>query len=218
MTVMRQSWVDVAFLHWRYEPAIVRPLVPRALDLDLHDGAAWVTLVPFTIEGPVPYLTSFAETNVRTYARDRAGGNGVWFFSLDAARLLAVIAARTGYALPYFWSRMRVRRDGQSARYTSRRLQGPRASSDVEIRIGEPIVQETALDTFLTMRLRLYAHRLGRIWKADVAHPPWPLQRATATLVKDSLLTAGGLPKPAGEPLVHYAKRVDVSIGPLVAL
>src|ERR1044072_7418861 len=118
MTVMRQSWVDVSFLHWRYDPAIVRPLVPRELDLDLYDGAAWVTLVPFTIEGPVPYLTSFAETNVRPYARDRAAGHRVWSFPPDAARLLAVIAARTGYALPYFWSSMRLACDGRSARYT----------------------------------------------------------------------------------------------------
>src|SRR4051794_9569410 len=33
MTVMRQSWRDVAFLHWRYDPALVRPLVPRGLEL-----------------------------------------------------------------------------------------------------------------------------------------------------------------------------------------
>ena len=121
MTVMRQSWLDVAFLHWRYDPAIVRPLVPRGLELDLHDGAAWIGLVPFTIAGltlprapAVPYLSNFPETNVRTYATDRTGGAGVWFFSLDAARLLAVVGARVGYGLPYFWSRMRVESDGHA--------------------------------------------------------------------------------------------------------
>ena len=83
MNVMRQSWLDVAFLHWRYDPAIVRPLVPRGLELDLYDGAAWIGLVPFTIEGltlphapAVPYLSNFPETNVRTYATDRTGGRG----------------------------------------------------------------------------------------------------------------------------------------------
>ena len=225
MTVMRQSWNDVSFLHWRYDPAVVRPLVPRGLELDLYDGAAWVSLVPFFISGltppgvpPTPYLANFPETNVRTYARDHSGGSGVWFFSLDAARLLAVIAARTGYALPYFWSKMRVRCDGRTARYTSQRLHIPRASSDVEVQIGSPIAQETALDTFLTMRLRLYASRFGRIWKADVQHRPWPLQQASATVVNDGLVTAGGLPTPEGDPIVHYAKRVDVNVGPLGTL
>src|SRR5512142_728880 len=109
MTVMRQSWNDVSFLHWRYEPEAVRPLVPRGLELDVFDGSAWVGLVPFHITGltapaasSIPYLSNFPETNVRTYATDRTGKAGVWFFSLDAARLLAVIGARAGYALPYF--------------------------------------------------------------------------------------------------------------------
>jgi uncharacterized protein YqjF (DUF2071 family) len=225
MNVMRQSWLDVSFLHWRYDPAVVRPLVPRALELDLYDGAAWVGLVPFYIEGltlprapSIPYLSNFPETNVRTYARDATGGRGVWFFSLDAARLLAVAGARAGYALPYFWSAMRVACDGRVARYTSTRIQPPRATSDVEVRIGEPIVDASPLDLFLTMRLRLYAERLGRLWKADIAHPPWPLQHATATRCRDSLIAAAGLPQPQGDPLTHYAKRVDVLVGPLTLL
>ena len=44
---MRQSWHDVSFLHWRYEPAVVRPLVPRGLELDVYDGVrAGVSLMP----------------------------------------------------------------------------------------------------------------------------------------------------------------------------
>lgn len=221
MNVMRQSWVDVSFLHWRYEPAVVRPLVPRGLELDLFDGAAWISLVPFYITGltlpsapAVPYLSHFPETNVRTYARDRTGGNGVWFFSLDAARLLAVAGGRLGFGLPYFWSNMRLACDGRTARYTSERIQRPKASSDVEVVIGDPLPHPTELDLFLTMRLRLYAERLGRIWKADVAHPPWPLHRAEATRCRDTLVTASGLPKTPGAPLVHFAKRVDVMVGP----
>jgi len=136
---------------------------------------------------------------------------------LDAARLLAVLGARIGYALPYFWARMRVECDGQSARYRSRRLHAPEAGSEIETRIGEPIVSGE-LELFLTLRLRLYAHRLGRIWKADVAHPPWPLQRASVIRCRESLIRAAGLPEPTGEPLVHYAKRVDVTVGPLLPL
>jgi uncharacterized protein YqjF (DUF2071 family) len=217
---MRQSWLDVSFLHWRYDPEIVRPLVPQGLELDLFDGAAWVGLIPFRIRGltlphapPVPYLSNFPETNVRTYARDRTGGAGVWFFSLDAARLLAVAGARAIYGLPYFWSAMRVKCDGRTARYTSSRIQ-PTALSDVEVQIGERIADPDPLDLFLTMRLRLYAKRLGRLWKADVTHPPWPLRRATVTLCRDSLVSASGLPAPEGVALAHYAKRLNVLVGP----
>jgi uncharacterized protein YqjF (DUF2071 family) len=225
MTIMRQSWLDVSFLHWRYDPAVVRPLVPRGLELDLYDGTAWVGLVPFYITGltaphapSVPYLSNFPETNVRTYARDRKGGNGAWFFSLDAARVLAVIGARAGYGLPYYWSRMRLASDGRTARYSSERLHGPAASSDIEVRIGDPIVQPSELDLFLTARFRLYAERAGGIWKADIAHQPWPLQSASAVRLTDTLVEAAGLPAPAGAPLVHYAKRVDVQVGPALPL
>ncbi len=225
MNVMRQSWVDVSFLHWRYDPAVVRPLVPRGLELDLYDGAAWLGLVPFRIEGltlplapAISYLSNFPETNVRTYARDASGAAGVWFFSLDAARLAAVVGARAGYGLPYFWSRMRVSRSEGGARYTSTRIQPPAASSEVEVRIGEPILDPDPLDLFLTMRLRLYALRFGRLWKADVEHAPWPLQRAAVTHCRESLVSAAGLPAPRGSVVAHYAKRVDVLVGPPVAL
>jgi uncharacterized protein len=213
MTVMRQSWNDVSFLHWRYDPAVVRRLLPRGLELDVCEGAAWVGLVPFYISGLRPF-SDFPETNVRTYATDRTGKSGVWFFSLDAARLLAVIGARAGYALPYFWARMQVARDGAVVRYRSVRRYGPPAASDIEVRIGDPIVEQSELEIFLTMRLRLYAVRAGRLWKADVAHQPWPLQRASATRVEESLVRATGLPAPAGALLTHYAKRVDVQVGP----
>jgi uncharacterized protein YqjF (DUF2071 family) len=48
----------------------------------------------------VPWLSRFGEINVRTYVRDRHNRSGIWFFSLDAARLPAVSAARVGYWLP----------------------------------------------------------------------------------------------------------------------
>ncbi len=72
--VMRQNWRDLLFLHWPFPPEVVRPLVPPALDLDLFAGNAYVGLVPFTMTGvrpvacpPVRGLSSFHETNVRTY-------------------------------------------------------------------------------------------------------------------------------------------------------
>ena len=125
---MRQVWRDLTFLHWRFPPDAVRPLVPPELQLDLWDGAAWIGLVPFAIEElthprvpPVPWLSHFLETNVRTYVVDAEGRRGVWFFSLDAARLAAVLGARAAYALPYFWARMSLVREGTTLRYRDRK-------------------------------------------------------------------------------------------------
>ena len=217
--LMRQSWRELTFLHWPYEPSAVRSLVPAALELDLYDGAAWVGLVPFIVADltlprapALPWASTFPETNVRTYVVDRLGRRGVWFFSLDAARLHAVVGARTAYALPYFWARMKVRREGNSVRYTSRRLFGPAARSDISILTGDPIPNQSELEVFLTARFRLYAARFGRLLKADVEHAPWPLQCATVERLDQNLIQAAGLPSPAGEPLAHFSRRIDVMV------
>jgi uncharacterized protein YqjF (DUF2071 family) len=219
---MRQTWRDLTLLHWRYDPAVVRPLLPTDLQLDLYEGAAWVGLVPFLITGlswpgvpAVPWISEFPETNVRTYVMDRTGLRGVWFFSLDAARLPAVIGARATYALPYFWARMKVRSDGATAHYTSTRLAGPRAESDIRVEIGD-LIFPGELELFLTARYRLYARRGGRLWKADIEHDPWPLQRARVLELKENLVRAAGLADPEGEPLALFSRTLDVTIGPIV--
>src|SRR6266545_3110550 len=99
--------------------AVRRPvmlaLLPPGLEVETFDGAAWVGLVPFLMDGvrppgvpPLPWASRFPETNVRTYALGPDGRGAIWFLSLDAARLGAVLTARASYALPYFWSRMSV--------------------------------------------------------------------------------------------------------------
>jgi len=117
--VMYHHWNWIAFLHWRYPPAIVQRLLPPELTAETFDGTAWIGLTPFLMEGirpPVlpamPWLSRFGEINVRTYVHDGHGRSGIWFFSLDAARLPAVAAARAGYWLPYFWSDVSVRVTG----------------------------------------------------------------------------------------------------------
>jgi len=220
--VMRQRWERLTFLHWQFEPAQVQRLLPDGLTADLFDGAAWVGLVPFfmhvaTAGGrEAPWVSRFCETNVRTYVRDAAGQSGIWFFSLDAARLGAVAVARTTYRLPYFWSAMDVTEsDGQIA-YRCRRLAGPRgATSDVSISIGDRYADSELgdRDHFLTARWILFSVAGSRYRSARACHDPWPLHRARALLVDDRLIAAAGLPEPAGAPLVHYSPGVDVTIG-----
>jgi uncharacterized protein len=220
---MRQRWERLTFLHWAYEPAAVQRLLPDGLRVHEFDGAAWVGLVPFfmrvaTAGGTgVPWAANFCETNVRTYAVDRDGRTGIWFLSLDAARLGAVAVARATYRLPYFWSSMRVAsRDGQAGYLCHRRWPGPYGTaSRVRVEIGAPY-QAGELgdrDHFLTARWILFSVTGSRQRFARAAHQPWPLHRARAQLVDDQLMTAAGLPRPQGEPLVHYSPGVDVRIG-----
>ena len=220
---MRQRWERLTFLHWPFDPVVVQRLLPAGLQADVLDGAAWVGLVPFFMPvltpggRRVPWVSDFCETNVRTYVRDRDGRTGIWFFSLDAARLGAVAVARATYHLPYYWSSMQVaERDGEIAYACRRMLPGPRgATSRARISIGSRLSASELdeRDHFLTARWILFSvlgtrHRLARAW-----HQPWPLHRAEALACDDHLIAAAGLGQPHGEPLVHYSPGVDVRIG-----
>ena len=218
--VLRQSWLELTFLHWHFDPAAVRPLVPSELELDLWEGRAYVGLVPFILDDitlvtapAVPWLSRFNETNVRTYVRDRTGRRGVWFFSLDAARLAAVAGARVSYALPYYWAKMSVVRDGDRVHYRSVRRHGPQAESNIVVCPGVPVAEYSLLEGFLAARWRLFAYRRGQLLRADVDHPRWPLQRVRVDTLDESLLRAAGLPCPRGEPLAHFASETCVMTG-----
>ena len=99
VAVSVQQWRDLHFLHWEVPPEALRALVPPELELDAFEGRTYVGVVPFLMRPararflpPLPGLADFYEVNVRTYVRHRGGEPGVWFFSLDASNLAAVLA------------------------------------------------------------------------------------------------------------------------------
>ena len=225
--VFTQHWGDLTMLHWPVDPALVAPLLPAGTVPDVLDGVTHVGLVPFVMSSvrilgtpSLPHLSDFPETNVRLYAVDPATGRrGVVFRSLEAARLLPVVAARVSYHLPYLWARMAVRhgvREGAAtvAYETSRRWPGPRgAGGRVAVRIGERVPADE-LSLFLTARWGLFSTWYGgRTAYAPVDHPPWPLYRAELLELDDDLVVQAGLPAPVGPPHVLWSPGVDVRIG-----
>ncbi|GAC1329284.1 MAG: DUF2071 domain-containing protein [Mycobacteriales bacterium] len=205
--IMAQRWADVAFLHWRVEPARVAPLLPAGTRPDVHDGSSWVGLIPFRMVGAglgtgpaVPWLGTFAETNVRLYAVDREGRRGVVFRSLEASRLAVVLGARLSFGLPYFWARMRVLYGDGTIEYTTeRRWPGPRgAACAVRLRPQPATGLDAALAHFLTARWGLHTHWLGRSLYVPNEHETWPLQPAAVELLRDDLVAAAGLPGISG--------------------
>jgi len=218
--VMFQSWVSLTFLHWRYDPQVIQRLLPTGLDLDVFDGNAWIGVTPFRLANlhppalpPLPWISSFPETNVRTYVRDRGGGRGIWFFSLEADRVLAVLGARTLYGLPYRWANMRVELQGDTVEYTSHRNPpSTPAHSRIRIRTGQAI-PTGELEGFLTERFRLYTILKGKLAFADVEHEPWPLHAAQIVQLEQTLIEGSKLPEAIGEPIVHYSPGVHVRVG-----
>jgi uncharacterized protein YqjF (DUF2071 family) len=226
---MLQRWSDLSFIHWRYDVDDVRPLVPANLEIDTFDGAAWVGLIPFRlrIRRPgvpyLPWLSTFPETNLRTYVVGPDGHRGIWFLSLDAARLGAVAAARTSYRLPYMWARVEMRRRSNLVHYRgSRRWPGRGgASYDLAIDVGAALSRPNELERSLTARWYLFSPARLRLpptgidlVRTTVEHPPWPLHAARIEHLEETVLAAAGLPIPTAAPIALFSRGVDTRFAP----
>jgi len=221
--IMAMQWRDLLFMHWRVEPGALRALVPDGLEVEAFDGSAWLGIVPFTMRGvrarwtpALPGLHAFHELNVRTYVRARADGRaGVWFFSLDAASRLAVRTARATFHLPYFDARMSLSRDDDSIRSVSARAHRGALPATLDATYRPtggvlPASRPGSLEHFLTERYCLYAASRDRLYRGEIHHRPWPLQPASCE-VRDNTMTGQiGVGLPEDEPVLHYARRLDV--------
>jgi uncharacterized protein len=213
----------LTFLHWPVTPERVAPLLPAGVVPDLLDGRTYVGLVALQMVGVgpfygpgVPYLGTFPQTNVRLYTVDRLDRRGVTFLSMDAARLVPVLAGGRGLQLPYRWSRMALGyRDDRLAYTCRRRWPVPGAQSALVATVGEPVETPSPFEDFVTARWGLHVAGYGRSWYLPMEHAPWRLYRAELDRLADGLVPAAGLPEVADEPpcSVLYSPGVAVRFG-----
>jgi uncharacterized protein YqjF (DUF2071 family) len=232
-------WSNLLFLHWRLPAEDVATLLPPGLTLDTWEGDAFVGLVPFRLSRvrpwwfpPVAGISSFCETNVRTYVHRQGSHPGVWFFSLDAASSLAVRVARWKWSLPYFRAVMDFQRAGARIHYGSRRLwpgtEG--AGCAIEVTIGgdwcdsgipprprhSGSARPGTLDHFLIERYILYSQSdTGPLRMGRVHHPSYALRCVDVERVEETLLPAAGFAPDTLCCHAAYCEGVDVEIFPL---
>jgi uncharacterized protein YqjF (DUF2071 family) len=212
--VQAQTWEDLLFAHWRVDADDLARLLPPELAPDMHDGAAWLGITPFRLTNlrlrglpPLPRLSFFPELNVRTYATADAKP-GIWFFTLDAGSQFAVEAAKRVYKLPYHHARMTAgRRDGfveyESARAGASFRARYRGEGDLFT------AEDGTLEYFLTERYCLYTADGGRLYRAEIHHPPWRLQRGEAQI---DLNTVAPFPLADEDPHLLFSPRQDVVV------
>ncbi|MCC6904868.1 MAG: DUF2071 domain-containing protein [Anaerolineae bacterium] len=224
---MAQTWSELLFMHWPLKPEVLRPLIPAALTPDTFDGEAWIAVVPFHMSHvhprllpAVPWLSFFPELNVRTYVK--AGGKaGVYFFSLEAANPLAVSIARSLYRLPYFNAAMRCQKlpSGEVHYRSDRTHRGaPTAGFSGRYRPVEAVKLTTpgSLEHWFSERYALYTtDRTGGVYRGEIHHVQWPLQRAEADIERNTMTAGHGITLPDVPPLLHYADRIEVAVWPL---
>lgn len=226
--VMTQRWNDLLFAHWPVPASALASLIPDGLQVDTFHGSAWLGVVPFWMDRvkfrgmpPIPGTSSFPELNLRTYVREaHTGAPGVYFLSLDAAKLMAVLFARAFYNLPYHWADMRIeqRRDREFWFASRRRMARQPVMFAARYRGLGPtrkLVESRpgSLEYFLTERYCLFTRdRDGNAMRANIHHVPWPLEEAEADIERNDLPASFGIRLPNVPPVLHYSRRLAVYV------
>ena len=199
---MAQTWDDLLFSHRRGDAEALRRHLPDGLQLEEHDGSAWLGIVFFRVRA--------------LRARGALPVPGIWFFSLDASSALAAEAARRLYKLPYFRADITLERRAGRIFYECVRDEKSAFSGSYKAAGAAFQAEATSLEHFLTERYCLYAAERGRLYRAEIHHRPWALRPAEATIDLNTMPPDDiGLD---GAPLLHYSGQQDVVIWPLRAV
>lgn len=215
--ILTQVWNDMLFLHYQVSPALLRPYVPQELELDLFEGKPWISIIPFKVTKMrarglphFPYLHTYLELNVRTYVKYK-GIPGIYFFSLDADKLLAVLGAQMGLGLPYKKAHMSFQQEGDQFYFSSERIAHNKAYHfDVQYErqriLYEP--EPDSLDFWLLERYSMYSFWGDFIIRGDIHHDQWKVSMVHADILTNTMTDF--LPERALQFVpshMHYSRR-----------
>jgi uncharacterized protein YqjF (DUF2071 family) len=233
-----QTWEQTFWAHWAVSLEELRERVPDELEIEEHDGTAWLGIQFFRVRAlrargalPLPGISSFLQLNIRTYVRGPDGLPGVWFFSIDASSRLAALGVRRVYRVPAFHARMTLEWAGSAggqaaaARPVDRAAAGGAGDGWQEaecVRVGEPgrvfaaryrVPEESfhAEPGSLEWFLTERYRLFASDSSAEMHHDRWLLSRAEAEIELTSIVpfTLGGPPR-----CCHFAFRQDALIWP----
>lgn len=229
--LLSQRLNDVLLMHFAMEPAVLRKLVPEELTLELYDGVAWLTVTPFTVSHvrpsgvpPLPGISFYSQINVRTYVTMN-GKPGIYFFSLDASNLSTVWFARVFFRMQYWHSSIQVSGatiqsrpgSGKDIHFRARRLHGPAAQNGaakldvVYAPEGEPEkARAGSLDAFLTERYCAYSWHRRTVYRTEVHHQPWALQRVQVSVKANSIAEPLGIALPDQPEICHFSRSLKM--------
>lgn len=220
--VMHQTWNDLIFMHWTFDPQDIQKKLPDGLFVDTFEGYGYVSLVAFVMNDIklsrltfLPGISNYIEVNVRTYVHDRNGNPGVWFYSLDLNSYFASKIAVAAYSLPYIFTPLEEKKEGKRISITGYRKQGNvtmKFSYEPETANYNPIADCNSLDFFLLERYALFTKRWGKLFIGRVYHEPYRISQARIIRYESNLLESHGFH--GGKPIdrYHYSPGVSVDI------
>jgi|TARA_B100002052_G_C15803285_1_gene562227 uncharacterized protein YqjF (DUF2071 family) len=214
-----QEWRNLSFLHWEVDPDLLSKHIPKGLEIDTYNGKAYVGTIPFIMKNvrprftfPVPGISTFPEFNVRTYVT-KNGKGGVLFLTLEAQSRITCAYAPKAYGLPYNYAKGKMKVQGNSHRWETKRTDGTHGFSGFCSPTGpEQTAQSGSLEEFLFERYSLYMEHKENLCIAHTQHDPWVFQDAEATILENNLTESFnlGIENPLEPDLIHISKGVFV--------
>lgn len=206
--IMTQQWNHLLFMHQPFPEDMIKALLPEGLELDTYEGRAWISIIPFKVTGmrmrympPPPFISSYLELNVRTYVK-RQGIPGVYFFSLDAEKILTVLGARI-VTLPYFHAQINMKREKDTFYFESIRKGNSEAIFKGSYHpISEP---KHSLSYWLLERYALWTYKYDSLFRADIHHTQWKVQDAEAVIKNENMFPSLPDTNKMEKPIFHYA-------------
>ena len=190
---LRAEWRSLVMLNYTVDRAVLDPLVPRGVELDLWQGTALVSMVGFlfldcrVLGVPIPFHRDFEEVNLRFYVRRRVDGawrRGVVFIREIVPRRAIALVARVAYNEPYIALPMRHEvPSGRGGTFCySWKLSGGWNSLTARTR-GEasPIAPGSAEEFIFEHYWGFTRQRDGGTTEYQVEHPSWKVWQTEST-------------------------------------
>jgi uncharacterized protein YqjF (DUF2071 family) len=203
----------ILFLNWAVEPALLEELIPKKFTLDVYEGKAWITLIPFRMTKlrarflpPIKGTSNFPELDFFTYVVVN-GQPGLYFFAVDAPRtLFSRIANLVG--LPYKSARISMSERQDLYHFHSERLgKGiPARFSAKYGPSGDPFyAQPGSLHYFLAERFTMFTQIFGAMnFRGDEARAPRELFEADFEIQENTLFDTLSLSLPPQPDLSFF--------------
>lgn len=178
------NWTNLINLTWAVPPGLLLPYLPQGTELDLIDGNAFVSLVPFDFTDTrfkgirLPYHVDFPEINLRFYVK-HGNTRGVVFIKELIPRFFVKAIANTFYNEHYETVKLRSAVENKDDTITVRHdlvKDGRDYFVEVSAWNKSALPAPGSMDYYFEERFYGYcAGRNNRALVFHVEHPSWEL-------------------------------------------
>ncbi len=205
-----QEWNKAIFFHWEVEPNLIKPLLPKGIDLDMINGKTWVSLVAFDMNNinlrnlpKISLISDFHEINIRVYVTCN-GKPSVYFLCMEGSKKLSCTVLKAVSKLPYRYSKMKryeYSYESKNDEYND--------SFFTEYSLEDSPIIKDETDIWLTERYAVFQDYKNHIIEYDVHHVEWPTQQIDIKKIEINYPRFNHLINNKPDR-IHYSKGVQV--------